>query len=363
MEVGLGPHHDGRSGSGQDGLLIIEGPASLDAQERQVGRGQVPPTHRHAEALDPVGRVAEAGGVSQSDRPPVEVEIGLDRVPGGSWLLGHEGSLDSEQGVEERRLPGVGTTGQHHQRAPSHPLPQMGRSEQAVDSRPDRSKKRLNGLSVDGPVVLLREVDVIAEERQQVHQLLAKVGQPPRKPAVELTKRATPLGPRGGIDQIADRLRLNQIELAVQNRAAGELTRRGRPGPGRVKCGHQLARHEEAPVTAELHQILAGVAAGAGEKGDQPPVDRGAVAFVECREDGPAGEDRWVLIPSEHPPGRDEGVAAREANDRQRGTTRSRRDGGDEIGQHGEGNRPATARRLLLARPLRRSGRRYRAGQ
>ena len=67
-------------------------------------------------------------------------------------------------------------------------------------------------------------------------------------------------------DQIHDRLRLGQAQLAVQECAAGVLTGRGGLGTGRETGFYQTTGDGIAAVTGKLHHVLAGVAVGCPEE-------------------------------------------------------------------------------------------------
>ena len=100
------------------------------------------------------------------------------------------------------------------------------------------------------------------------------------------------LGRRRRVDQVAHRLRLHQIELAVEHRAAGELAGRGGPGARRMQRGQQPRRREQAAVAGELDQVLAGVAVGSGKDGVEAAVDRLAVGVVEGGQQWPRAAGR-----------------------------------------------------------------------
>ena len=67
-------------------------------------------------------------------------------------------------------------------------------------------------------------------------------------------------------DQVHDRFRLRQAQLAVQKGAAGVLAGGGRLCTGGKAGFHQPPRHRAAAMTGKLHHVLAGVAVGRAEK-------------------------------------------------------------------------------------------------
>jgi len=72
-----------------------------------------------------------------------------------------------------------------------------------------------------------------------------------------------------GVDQIRGRFGLEQIELAVEHRPAGEFPRTCGPCPRRHERRHGFAGNEQAAVRRQLNQVLTGVGAGRGKAGDE----------------------------------------------------------------------------------------------
>ena len=93
-----------------------------------------------------------------------------------------------------------------------------------------------------------------------------------------------------GVDQIDDRLRLRQTQLAVQKGAAGKLARSRHLRPGAQRALQHQLRQQNAAVTADFHRILAGIRARRAEHHrhavvDAPPVRvNGAVNHFIGRE-------------------------------------------------------------------------------
>jgi hypothetical protein len=152
-----------------------------------------------------------------------------------------------------------------------------------------------------------------------------------RRRAIQAADRRPCLGGRHGIDQLADGLRLHQVQLAVEHRPPGELARRGRTGAGGVESREEPRRRHLPAMAGELDHVLAGIAVGSGEYGVEPAVD-GLSCVVE---DGQRGESRVVAPEPFHHPGRDvEGPPPAQSHDRQRRSSRRSRERGDRIGEH-----------------------------
>src|SRR5439155_12589448 len=150
-------------------------------------------------------------------------------------------------------------------------------------------------------------------------ELDAQRREPLRQPAIEVLQRAAPLCRGAGVDQIARRFGLQQVELAVQERAARELTGLGRAGTRQDKGGDARGGNEEPAVRRDLHQILARERARPGKARRQDLIERLAAGGVdEARAARRAGRRReeWAEAT-----GRDvERPRAGKTEQRQRGT-------------------------------------------
>ena len=98
--------------------------------------------------------------------------------------------------------------------------------------------------------------------RSDREQLLPELRDPAGEVALELGEGRLPLCRRRGVDQVADRLGLEQIHPAIENGAAGEFTGCGGTGAGGVERGEQPAGCVEPAVAGELHGVVAAEAVG-----------------------------------------------------------------------------------------------------
>jgi hypothetical protein len=96
----------------------------------------------------------------------------------------------------------------------------------------------------------------------------------------------------GRVDQVGDALGLREVELAVQERAAGELARLGDARAERDAAREQQAHRGGAAVPVELDDGLAGVRRRRGKRDREPLVDRRAVRVAERRERSMARRQR-----------------------------------------------------------------------
>ena len=106
-----------------------------------------------------------------------------------------------------------------------------------------------------------------------------------RQRAVQLIERGARLQRRDRIDQIADRLRLHQVDPAVHERAQRELARLGEAGTGGNRGRDNRAQHDRTSMRAQLHDIVAGIGGGTGEVGRDDLIDGVATAVVRLKPD------------------------------------------------------------------------------
>ena len=200
------------------------------------------------------------------------------------------------------------------------------------DPGPGGLHGRRDPIGRHGAVVLTGEVDLVAQERLQLDQRFPQFGDPLRQPTVQPAEGGPRLGRRRGVDQLAHRLRLDQVQLAVQHRAAGELTRRRVPGSGGVQRREEPGRRQLPSVAGQLDHVLAGVAVRTGKDGVEPAIDRLAVMM----ERGQRGDPRAVGAEAlDYPCDDGEGPQPAHTHDRQgraAGRCGERRDG---VGEHG----------------------------
>ena len=108
-------------------------------------------------------------------------------------------------------------------------------------------------------ITLFWKIERGFEARHQVEQPLLDRTNPRGECPLQLIKRRASLQRCDCLDEIAYRLRLNQIELAIEKSALGEFATAGRPRAG-VEAGFpDPGRHQHAAVTTDLHHIFTGV--------------------------------------------------------------------------------------------------------
>ncbi|MNQ80513.1 hypothetical protein D3C85_954980 [compost metagenome] len=95
---------------------------AIHHEQHPVGLLNLGPGALDADLLNLVLGVAQAGGVDDVQRHAIQVDVLAQHVAGGAGDLGDDGGLTPGQGVEQARLAGVGTAGDHH----LHAFPQQG---------------------------------------------------------------------------------------------------------------------------------------------------------------------------------------------------------------------------------------------
>src|SRR5690606_19808779 len=90
---------------------------------------------------------------------------------------------------------------------------------------------------------------------------------------------------RPALDQVSDRLGLNQVDLTVEIRSTRELTGQRVTRASRAQRVQEQSRRQLTPVTAELDGILAGETRRRDEACAERPVDRLAGRRMDQREE------------------------------------------------------------------------------
>ena len=109
-----------------------------------------------------------------------------------------------------------------------------------------------------GRQVLVREVDRRLEMREHAREALRPAPVERALRARELARRLPALRLGFGRHQVGDRLGLEEVELAVQERAAGEFAGLGEAQPFMPQDLEERGEHGAAAVHLELGHVLAG---------------------------------------------------------------------------------------------------------
>jgi hypothetical protein len=126
----------------------------------------------------------------------------------------------------------------------------------------------------DGRLVLFGEVDGVDDQRLGADDGLAQLFHAAGEAALHLVDGGAVQGAGAAVDQVQHRFGLEQVQLAVEVGAAGELPRLRGAAAGRDERVQYQLRCQRAAVRGDLHRVLARVAARGGEPGDEPPVQQ-----------------------------------------------------------------------------------------
>jgi hypothetical protein len=116
-------------------------------------------------------------------------------------------------------------------------------------------------------IALVGKIQRCLEPRQQIEQRRIDRSDAPRQRPFELVERRTRLERRRRVNQIANGLRLDQVEPPIQIRTKGELSGLGEPRPRTHRRVNNRAQHDRTPVRADFDHILSGVRVWRDERG------------------------------------------------------------------------------------------------
>ena len=207
----------------------------------------------------------DTGGVNEPQEGSAAGNGLLHRVPRGAGDVGDDGPVIARQGIEQRRLSGIGQA--HDSSADAvfqHPAPlggvQQGGEGVGGDLQRGSDLLRLNVLDVLVGVIHHGVKPGGDVDEGLLHRLQAAA-----EAAVQLGRGVFRGGGGLGIDEIDDGLRLRQIHFAVEKGPLGEFTGLGLTGSGGKESGEQGVENYGGAVAVEFGGVLPGVAVSAAE--------------------------------------------------------------------------------------------------
>ena len=210
--------------------------------------------------------LAQAGGVDETDGDAAHDDALFEKIAGRAGLVGDDGAVFLQQGVEEGGLAGIGASGEDNEGAFAQEASLVPRGEQGPHAGAHRAGARgkCAGSEGVGDVALVevqRGLDVGAQGDERV----VEGGDAARKGAAELFGGGAD-GPLGlGADEVHHGFGLGEVEATVEKGASREFAGRGGfDAEGRERFEH-AAGGEPAAVDLEFDDGFAGVAAAAGE--------------------------------------------------------------------------------------------------
>ena len=178
---------------------------------------------RNAFLFDDIRRLANARRIDQRQRETADVGLLGQQIARRAGNRGDDRAIRVEQRVEQARLADIRRADDRHRRALANKPAARGLRQQRIDARDDARRSRARFLRRDEVIALVRKIQRRLELRDDVEQLLLNRGNRRRQRAFELIEGGARLQRRHGLDQIGDRLRLDEIELLMK---PGEFTLR-----------------------------------------------------------------------------------------------------------------------------------------
>ena len=234
--------------------------------------------------------LAQPGGVGQGDRDAAEVEPRFDHVPRGARPRRDDRRLPADQRVQEGRLAGIGRPEDRHHEPLAQAFAPAAIGEVRLHLGPERRRAAADLRVEIGREVLGFELDEGFLAGEQPGQPLRPTVMERGEAALGLLQGLPALGSGFGGDQVGNALGGGEVQLAVDEGAAGELARLGGACARRDQRLRHAGDHGRAAMEVQLGAVLAGVAAGRREPEDQGAVER--LARIGVAQSPQAGRSR-----------------------------------------------------------------------
>src|SRR5579872_2111874 len=217
--------------------------------------------------------MANSGSVNQLNRNAAQGDSFAHQIARGAGGRGHNRALALDQTVEQARLSNIRPADDGEGQPLMNDFAVGKRGGELFEGLADRVDAFENCRIRQDRNIVFREVDARFEQRNQFDQLLFDWLQALRKRSFKLLCCHLCLIQRLRFDQITNRLRLRQIDAAVEKSAHGELARFGKPR----SCGQahldNVSQYDRRPVRADFYDVVGGVGMWFGEVGDDDFVD------------------------------------------------------------------------------------------
>ncbi len=193
-------------------------------------------------------------------------------------------SVVAREAIQQARLARVRAPGDDdgHPFAQQRTLARSGRDlraqfDRAVDARTQGGV----GEEID---LLLRKIDGRFDVHARLGHGLGQRIHRDGKLALHRTQRGARGLDRAAVDQIGDRFGLGQVELVVEESAAGELARLGHAS-AELQCAREQHVHDDGPaVTVQLENVFASERGRRGEIQREPIVECVSVGVAKCSQ-------------------------------------------------------------------------------
>ncbi len=180
-------------------------------------------------------------------------------VPRGAGNFSDDGKVLSGQPVEERRFPYVRLAGQYDLEPAAKDTALTAAGERAPNIFLQLPQAPVGVLPVYPVDFLLGKIQGRFHQRAQLDEPLLKVSDHLREFPAQRAQCAPRRSLGSGVDKVGHALGLREIELVIQEGAAGEF-----PGIGEARAKLQASpqdhsQHHRPPVTLQLEHVFAGI--------------------------------------------------------------------------------------------------------
>lgn len=212
-----------------------------------------------ADFLDGFGSLADAGGVDETEEDAVDGHGFLDGVAGGAVDIGNDGAVFAEKGVQEGALAGVGGADDDDGNTVFDDIAEAEGFHEGGNMPDGGLQEGVKFVSVGKCDIFFAEVKLQFHKGNNMKHLRTHLGQFAGESAFELVDcNAVGSGILGGYE-VGNGFGLGKVHLAVQEGAAGELSRLCGAGSGLDEQAHQAVGYVLGGVAGNLHGVLAGI--------------------------------------------------------------------------------------------------------
>ena len=173
--------------------------------------------------LDRIGTVAQPGGVGEHDRVTPEIDRDFDHIPRGAGDRRGDGHIAARYPVQKARFSGVWGAEDCDVDAVAQSFTAMPVGQVTLDFGNQALRLTTDAVLDFRRKVLVRKIDCRLEVGEDAGQTIAPSTINVTQLAAELPHCLATLCLGLGRGEIGDRLGLQQIELAVEEGAAGEF--------------------------------------------------------------------------------------------------------------------------------------------
>ena len=227
-----------------------------------------------AHLLDHVGGVAYAGSVNEADERAVHVDAFFHSVACGAVYVADQGTLLSEQGIEQGGLAGIRFADDGHGQSALECIAQLEGLAETVDVafglRGQCKKFRAVGKF---KVFVVGEVQLQFHERREVQKPFAECVQFPAESAPQLMHGHVVVGRGGGGNEVGHGFGLAQVHLAVEKGALREFAWSGSLAACLDEQLHDLRKDVGRGMARNLHAVLARIGVRCTHEADKHFVD------------------------------------------------------------------------------------------